>query len=152
MEADISTNVESEIRLLDAGTRRDLIVLLYETVQPLKGYGKMHKAAKKLQDMLKKEYRCTLGYAFKDGARSSIQGVWDNQFQADIERYDAVGKVVNNSDELIREDLAEYYTHKLQVKGRSMGEYLLKTDIKNNLTEKIGDVKVLKKKIDIVCS
>ena len=147
MSTMVSTDQKSKMRLVDSGTRRDLIVLLYETVQPLRGYGKMHIAAKRLQDMLEKEYGYTLGYDFENGARSSIHSVWDEQFQADIERYDAVGKVVNNSDDLIREDLAGYYTHTLQVEGRPMGEYLLKTDIRINLKKNIDDPDVLQEKI-----
>jgi hypothetical protein len=132
---------------VDAGTKRDLIVVLYKSLEPIRGYGRLHKAAKQFQDILERDYKITLGYTFTDGGTSSIHDIWDNEFQSDIERYDALGKVVDNSDELIKAELKGYYTHKLQVKSRPKGEYLLKTDIKDNLSNKKINMEKLIEKI-----
>jgi hypothetical protein len=118
-----------KLKLVNPVTKIDLIMLLYKTMEHEKpNYGRMHKAAKALQDLLETKYRCTLGYRFSD---PSIYDVWDDQFQEDIERYDVLDRVLDNTDLLIPEAKG-YYSHELRLR-RPDGEFLLDTVSKHNL-------------------
>jgi len=130
-----------EIHVVDPVTKRDLIILLYRILEDRKpNYGMMHKAAKALQDLLERKYGCTLGYKFND---VSIYRIWDDKFQEDIERYDAVAKMVDNTDI----DLAKgYYTHELKLREKT--KFLLDTVSRENLEEKFGNLEQLVQKIE----
>lgn len=136
--------------VVDDGTKRDLIVLLYKSLEPLTGYGNMHKAAQKYQNMLETKHNISFGYKFEDGGVSSIYDIWDDDFQEDIEIYDAVGEVVDNADVPAINDPKGPVTHELQVKSRPKGEFLLRTDIKDNLSQ-YGGIEILKREISENC-
>jgi hypothetical protein len=137
---EIGLPTKKELKLVDPVTKADLIMLLYKIIEHEgPNYGRMHKAAKALQDFLEEKYGYTLGYRFTD---PSIYDVWDNQFQEDIERYDALDRLVNNNDLPIPETIG-YYSHKLELR-RPDGEFLLSTVSKHNLEKKF------KIKIDVL--
>lgn len=128
-------------KLADPVTRRHLILLLYRVLEEKKpNYGTMHKAVKTLQDMLEAKYGYTLGYEFKD---PSIYDIWDNKLQRDIERYDALGLVVDNNDISLAKG---YYTHELRLR-RPEASFLLKTTVRNNLEKKFGNLEKLTEEI-----
>lgn len=121
-------------KLVDPLTKRDLILLLYRTLEskaPKPNYGTMHTACKQMQEMLVKEFHVTLGYKFED---SSIHKVWDEAFQRDIERYDAQAKLVQNHDKPLSEG---YYTHELSLREYSR-ELLSSKAVRHDIEEKIG--------------
>jgi len=122
-------------------------MLLYQILVKQKGakeefpnYGEMHKAAKHLQDLLAKKYGRTLGYEFND---PSIYDIWDNEFQKDIERYDAMGRIVDNADRPIAKG---YYSHELKLREPD-GPFLLKTTVIYNLERQFGSLKDLVKEM-----
>ena len=140
------------LKIVDPVTRRHLIMLLYQVLEKqrrpeedLPNYGNMHKAAKHLQDLLVEKYGCTLGYEFND---PSIYDIWDNEFQRDIERYDAMGKVVDNADRPIGKG---YYSHELKLREPS-GFFLLGTTARYNLEKQFGNLEDLIKKILAACT
>jgi hypothetical protein len=111
------------------------------------GYGKMHKCAKKFQDMLESNYHVTLGYSFKDKA---VSEVWDKEFQHDIERYDVVDNIVRNSD-LRVPGTEQYYTHNLHLNPTA--EFLLKTAAKDDIESHLPvKLEALKKQISQECN
>ena len=135
------------LKIVDPVTRRHLIMLLYQVLEKQKrpeedlpNYGDMHKAAKHLQDFLEEKYGCTLGYEFND---PSIYDIWDSEFQKDIERYDALGKVVDNADRPIAKG---YYSHELKLR-EPRGSFLLKTTARYNLERQFGNLEDLIKEI-----
>jgi hypothetical protein len=124
---------KKKIKLVDPVTKADLIMLLYKIIEHERpNYGRMHKAAKALQDFLEEKYGYTLGYRFTN---PSIYDVWDNQFQEDIERYDALDRLVNNNDLPIPGRIG-YYSHDLKLR-RPDGEFLLNTVSKHNLEKQL---------------
>lgn len=136
-----------ELRKASRFTKRNLIMLLYKVKGNQEvGYSVMHKCAKEFQHMLETDYKLTLGYEFKD---VSVSGVWDNQFQKDIERYDAVSNILKNDD--IRINNTRVFSHKLDVKNPD-ADFLLKTigkkDIERVLNDKMENVS---KKILATC-
>lgn len=140
------------LKILDPVTRRHLIMLLYQvlekqrsTEEGLPNYGDMHKAAKHLQDILVEKYGRTLGYEFND---PSIYDIWDYEFQKDIERYDAMGKVVDNADRPIAKG---YYSHELKLREPA-GSFLLETTARYNLERQFGNLDDLIKKIRAACT
>jgi len=153
MSALKSSSTTHKYRIVDAVTKRHLIVLLYKIMEeekPLPNYGRIHRAVKALQNMLETNYGYTLGYNFTDGGISSIYDIWDNRLQEDIERYDALGKVVDNSDVPLK-GLDGYYSHELKVSSRPKGVFLLETNVKDNLQRKFGNLNTLIDKIKFAC-
>lgn len=118
-----------KLRLVDPTTKEDLVMLLYKALGERKniGYSEMHKYAKAFQDFLENNYGITLGYEFQD---NSVFEIWDAKFQEDIEMYDAMGRVIKNSDKLVP-GTTDYYSHELKI--RPEGDFLLKTSSKLNL-------------------
>lgn len=106
---------------VDAVSKKHLIMMLYDV---FRGYdrSKMHEIAKNFQDFLQKKYGITLGYLFEDGGKRSIYDIWDVEFQRDVERYDALGKVISEAGE-----------------ERVKGAYLLRTDVPDNLERQFGE-------------
>lgn len=145
-------SVSKTLKIVDPVTRRHLTMLLYQVLEKqrrpeevLPNYGNMHKAAKHLQDLLVEKYGCTLGYEFND---PSIYDIWDNEFQKDIERYDAMGKVVDNADLLVAKG---YYSHELKLR-EPCGSFLLKTTARCNLERQFGNLEDLIKEIRAACT
>ena len=119
-------------KLVDPSTRRHLILLLYSSVNNREiGYGAMHKACKRFQDMLEEKYGITLGYKFND---PSINEYWDNGFQRDIEKYAALGGLISNDN---NPSLDDYYSHKLSLREPE-GSLLLKTTARWNLHDRLN--------------
>jgi len=46
------------IQTRDERTKQDLVLLLYKTMKPIKGYTPMYLAAKTMQENLEKNYVC----------------------------------------------------------------------------------------------
>jgi hypothetical protein len=125
---------KKELVTLDAVTRMDLIMVLYEATRDKHlGYGAMHKAAKSLQELLETKYNFTLGYGFSD---PSVFEIWDNKFQEDIERLDVLGRVLDNSDILVG-GTEGYYTHVLKPRDPE-ADIMLRAVGKQNLERKLG--------------
>lgn len=142
----MSEPATNKFKSVDSVTRRHLILLLYQAIEDKEpNYGIMHKAVKNFQDMLETKYGYTLGYEFKD---PSIYDIWDNELQSDIERYNALGLVVDNNDQLIAES---YYTHKLRLR-KPEATFLLETTVKANLEKKFGSLEKLFQEIRSVCA
>jgi hypothetical protein len=133
-QKEIKITPKKELVTLDAVTRMDLIMLLYEATRDKHlGYGAMHKAAKSLQDFLETKHNSTLGYRFSD---PSVFEIWDNKFQEDIERLDVLGRVLDNSDILVG-GTEGYYTHVLKPRDPE-ADIMLRAVGKQNLERKLG--------------
>ena len=136
MVSDISEREEIKNRVLDSISKKHIILLIYKILEDNNvspNYGVIHKCIKSVQDVLEEKYNYTLNYRFKDGKISSIYDIWDIQLQKDIERYDAVGKLVDNHNVDISEDLSGYYSHELKISSRPKGLYLINNHVKENL-------------------
>lgn len=147
-------SLNQAVKKVNPVTRKHLILLTYKILEekpPLPNYKRIHRCIKRLQDMLESKYSYTLGYEFKDGGKSSIYEVWDNNLQKDIERYDALEKIVDNADVHLSDELRGYYSHKLQVSSRPKGMFLLKTNVKYNLKNVFGNLDELRENVRNAC-
>ncbi len=81
---------------VDPSTKRDLVLILCSLLEGHEiDYGTLHKASKIFQANFERKYGATLGYKFND---ISIYKPWDDEFQRDLERWDAVSKLITISD------------------------------------------------------
>lgn len=115
-------------RKVDSITKQDMIMLICDVAGAQRpDYASMHKIVSSAQEMLESNYGVTLGYAFKD---PSVYGVWSNELQKDIERYDALSGTIEIRDDRI--DIS------------SVGEWLLRNSIgKQNLEKQFGSMEKL---------
>ena len=86
---------------VDPSTKRDLVLVLCSLLEGHEvDYATLHKASEIFQANLERKYGATLGYKFND---ISIYKPWDDEFQRDLERWDAVSKLItiHDSDDYI---------------------------------------------------
>ena len=84
--------MENLLYKVDPTTKRDLVLILCSLLERYEmDYSTLHKASKIFQTNLERKYGVTLGYKFND---ISISKPWDDEFQNDLERWDAVAKLL----------------------------------------------------------
>jgi len=99
-------------------TKKYLIMLLYDcfggATTP-----EIHKKTKQLQGILVEKYGVTMDYMFSG---PSINLVWSNELQSDIERYESLGMILENDPAKLTE----------------LGYFIMKTTMQQNLGKHFG--------------